>query len=76
MKAHPVVGSGGKAKDPIFGLAMGGGSQAPPDVFRYFEIMLKKNFTGDVFLECGNFGGSRSLWYAEIEIGLFAGFTD
>ncbi|KAF3434950.1 hypothetical protein FNV43_RR22037 [Rhamnella rubrinervis] len=38
VKAHPVVGSGGKAKDPIFGLAMGVGSQAPPDVFRWFCV--------------------------------------
>lgn len=33
VKAYRV-GSGGKAKDPIFGLTMGVGSQAPADVFR------------------------------------------
>lgn len=35
VKAHPVYGnSGEKAKDPIFGLTMGGSSQASTDVFR------------------------------------------
>ncbi|KAH7838923.1 hypothetical protein Vadar_032770 [Vaccinium darrowii] len=38
VKAHPVFGSGNKAKDPIFGLTMGGGSQASTDVFRWFCI--------------------------------------
>ncbi|KAL5562248.1 hypothetical protein UlMin_031995 [Ulmus minor] len=38
VKAHPVAGSGGKAKDPIFGLAMGGDSQTEPDVFRWFCV--------------------------------------
>ncbi|KAI8523361.1 hypothetical protein RHMOL_Rhmol13G0067300 [Rhododendron molle] len=38
VKAHPVVGSGNKAKDPIFGLTMGGGSQASNDVFRWFCV--------------------------------------
>ena len=36
MKAHPVLGSGKKASDPIFGLKMGAGSQASDDLFRYF----------------------------------------
>ncbi|KAJ8633174.1 hypothetical protein MRB53_026510 [Persea americana] len=34
VKAHPVLASVGKAKDPFFGLTMGVGSQAPGDVFR------------------------------------------
>lgn len=34
MRAHQVLGSGEKAKDPIFGLAMGGSSQASVDLFR------------------------------------------
>ncbi|KAH7518196.1 hypothetical protein FEM48_Zijuj09G0145900 [Ziziphus jujuba var. spinosa] len=38
VKAHSVGGSGGKAKDPIFGLTMGVGSQAPPDLFRWFCV--------------------------------------
>ncbi|KAD3067793.1 hypothetical protein E3N88_35673 [Mikania micrantha] len=38
MKAHPVYGTGEKAKDPIFGLAMGGSSQASADVFRWFCV--------------------------------------
>ncbi|KAK2965806.1 hypothetical protein RJ640_025315 [Escallonia rubra] len=38
LKAHPVFGTGGKAKDPIFGLTMGGSSQASTDVFRWFYI--------------------------------------
>ncbi|XP_037496084.1 uncharacterized protein LOC105643929 isoform X3 [Jatropha curcas] len=38
VKAHPVMGSGGKAKDPIFGLKMGAGSQASDDVFRWFCV--------------------------------------
>ncbi|KAG5514901.1 hypothetical protein RHGRI_036075 [Rhododendron griersonianum] len=38
VKAHPVVGSGNKAKDPFFGLTMGGGSQASNDVFRWFCV--------------------------------------
>ncbi|XP_024020846.1 uncharacterized protein LOC21390829 isoform X2 [Morus notabilis] len=38
VKAHPVGGSGGKAKDPIFGLTMGAASQAPPDFFRWFCV--------------------------------------
>ncbi|CAL5388166.1 unnamed protein product [Camellia sinensis] len=33
VKAHPVFGAGKKAKDPIFGLAMGGGSQTSDDNF-------------------------------------------
>lgn len=37
VKAHPVLGSGEKAKDPIFGLTMGVSSQAPSDVFRYMR---------------------------------------
>nr|XP_043618989.1 cis-3-alkyl-4-alkyloxetan-2-one decarboxylase [Erigeron canadensis] len=38
MKAHPVYGAGEKAKDPIFGLTMGGSSQASTDVFRWFCV--------------------------------------
>ncbi|XP_058093266.1 uncharacterized protein LOC131239535 isoform X2 [Magnolia sinica] len=38
VKAHPVLDSGGKAKDPIFGLTMGAASQASADVFRWFCI--------------------------------------
>ncbi|KAM7527514.1 hypothetical protein LguiB_030924 [Lonicera macranthoides] len=39
VKAHPVYGNGGeKAKDPIFGLTMGGSSQALTDVFRWFCV--------------------------------------
>ncbi|THG04342.1 hypothetical protein TEA_018034 [Camellia sinensis var. sinensis] len=51
VKAHPVFGAGKKAKDPIFGLAMGGGSQTSDDNF-------------------------RSPYHAEIEDGIFPGFTD
>ncbi|OVA19076.1 Alpha/beta hydrolase fold-1 [Macleaya cordata] len=38
VKAHPVFGTGEKAKDPIFGLTMGGSSQASTDVFRWFCV--------------------------------------
>ncbi|KAK9138947.1 hypothetical protein Sjap_009541 [Stephania japonica] len=38
VKAHPVFGSGRKAKDPIFGLAMGSASQTKADVFRWFCV--------------------------------------
>ncbi|XP_030514515.2 cis-3-alkyl-4-alkyloxetan-2-one decarboxylase [Rhodamnia argentea] len=38
VKAFPVVGSGEKAKDPIFGLTMGSGSQSPADIFRWFCV--------------------------------------
>ncbi|KAK1421836.1 hypothetical protein QVD17_24500 [Tagetes erecta] len=38
MNAHPVYGTGQKAKDPIFGLTMGGSSQASTDVFRWFCV--------------------------------------
>jgi hypothetical protein len=34
VKAYTALGSGEKAKDPIFGLAMGADSQAAADVFR------------------------------------------
>lgn len=34
VKAHPVNGTGEKAKDPIFGLTMGAGSQSSSDLFR------------------------------------------
>nr|XP_009775314.1 PREDICTED: epoxide hydrolase 3 isoform X2 [Nicotiana sylvestris] len=38
VKAHPVSGTGEKAKDPLFGLTMGGGSQASSDLFRWFCV--------------------------------------
>ncbi|KAL8087660.1 hypothetical protein AgCh_037708 [Apium graveolens] len=38
VKAHPVSGTGEKAKDPIFGLTMGGSSQASADLFRWFCV--------------------------------------
>ncbi|XP_077227325.1 alpha/beta-Hydrolases superfamily protein isoform X2 [Tasmannia lanceolata] len=38
VKAHPVRGSGEKARDPIFGLTMGTSSQAAADVFRWFCV--------------------------------------
>ncbi|CAK9139443.1 unnamed protein product [Ilex paraguariensis] len=38
VKAHPVFGSGEKAKDPFFGLTMGGSSQASDDLFRWFCV--------------------------------------
>ncbi|XP_031123427.1 uncharacterized protein LOC116026116 [Ipomoea triloba] len=38
VKAHPVNGSGEKAKDPIFGLTMGAGSQSSSDLFRWFCV--------------------------------------
>ncbi|GAV76528.1 LOW QUALITY PROTEIN: PsaL domain-containing protein/Abhydrolase_6 domain-containing protein [Cephalotus follicularis] len=38
VKAHPVGGTGEKAKDPLFGLAMGSGSQASKDLFRWFCV--------------------------------------
>ncbi|KAL9817252.1 putative haloalkane dehalogenase [Arabidopsis thaliana] len=38
VKAHRVGGSGVEAKDPIFGLTMGAGSQASKDLFRWFSV--------------------------------------
>ncbi|MCL7024565.1 hypothetical protein MKW94_027810 [Papaver nudicaule] len=38
IKAHPVYGTGEKAKDPIFGLTMAGSSQSSTDVFRWFCV--------------------------------------
>ncbi|KAL4572221.1 hypothetical protein LXL04_018991 [Taraxacum kok-saghyz] len=38
MKADPVYGTGEKAKDPIFGLTMGGNSQTSKDLFRWFCV--------------------------------------
>ncbi|XP_041995519.1 cis-3-alkyl-4-alkyloxetan-2-one decarboxylase-like isoform X1 [Salvia splendens] len=38
VKAHLVGGTGEKAKDPIFGLAMAGSSQASTDLFRWFCV--------------------------------------
>ncbi|GMY33790.1 haloalkane dehalogenase [Fagus crenata] len=38
VRAHSVVGSGEKAKDPIFGLTMGVSSQASADLFRWFCV--------------------------------------
>ncbi|KAF6170043.1 hypothetical protein GIB67_042848 [Kingdonia uniflora] len=38
IKAHPVHGTGEKAKDPIFGLTMGNSSQSALDVFRWFCV--------------------------------------
>ncbi|PIA29843.1 hypothetical protein AQUCO_05800130v1 [Aquilegia coerulea] len=38
VKAYPVGGTGQKAKDPIFGLTMGRGSQASTDLFRWFCV--------------------------------------
>ncbi|OWM72222.1 hypothetical protein CDL15_Pgr018107 [Punica granatum] len=38
VKAFPILGSKDKAKDPIFGLTMGTGSQTTADVFRWFCV--------------------------------------
>eukprot|EP00256_Glycine_max_P010190 XP_003521017.3 uncharacterized hydrolase YNR064C isoform X1 [Glycine max] len=38
VKAYSIPGTGEKAKDPIFGLAMGSGSQATGDRFRWFCV--------------------------------------
>ncbi|XP_051134408.1 uncharacterized protein LOC127253723 isoform X2 [Andrographis paniculata] len=38
VEAHPVGGSGERAKDPIFGLAMAGSSQVSTDLFRWFCV--------------------------------------
>ncbi|XP_028752645.1 uncharacterized hydrolase YNR064C-like [Neltuma alba] len=38
VKAHSILGAGEKAKDPIFGLTMGTGSQATGDLFRWFCV--------------------------------------
>ncbi|KAL3828964.1 hypothetical protein ACJIZ3_017766 [Penstemon smallii] len=38
VKAHIVGGTGEKAKDPIFGLAMSGSSQSSTDLFRWFCV--------------------------------------
>ncbi|XP_020112300.1 uncharacterized protein LOC109726855 [Ananas comosus] len=38
IKAHPVYGNRGKAKEPIFGLTMGSSSQSSADVFRWFCV--------------------------------------
>ncbi|KAF7825901.1 putative hydrolase isoform X1 [Senna tora] len=38
VKAHSILGTGEKAKDPIFGLTMGVGSQATGELFRWFCV--------------------------------------
>ncbi|GAA0156577.1 hypothetical protein Leryth_014331 [Lithospermum erythrorhizon] len=38
VKAHAVSGTGESAKDPFFGLKMGGGSQASSELFRWFCV--------------------------------------
>ncbi|KAJ8748225.1 hypothetical protein K2173_000633 [Erythroxylum novogranatense] len=38
VKAHLILGSADRAKDPIFGLKMGAGSQALGDLFRWFCV--------------------------------------
>ncbi|XP_020227606.1 2-hydroxy-6-oxo-6-(2'-aminophenyl)hexa-2,4-dienoic acid hydrolase isoform X2 [Cajanus cajan] len=38
VKAYSIPGTGEKAKDPIFGLAMGAGSQATGDRYRWFCV--------------------------------------
>uniref|UniRef100_A0A7N0UGW1 AB hydrolase-1 domain-containing protein n=3 Tax=Kalanchoe fedtschenkoi TaxID=63787 RepID=A0A7N0UGW1_KALFE len=38
VKAHASSGSGEKAKDPFFGLAMGAGSQISADAFKWFCV--------------------------------------
>ncbi|KAK6937934.1 Alpha/beta hydrolase fold-1 [Dillenia turbinata] len=50
VKAHPVGGSGEKAKDPIFGLTMGAGSQASADLFRWFCIEMGSAANASVIL--------------------------
>ncbi|CAA0833543.1 alpha/beta-Hydrolases superfamily protein [Striga hermonthica] len=50
VKAHPVGGSGEKAKDPIFGLAMAGSSQASSDLFRWFCVESGRLGDPTVFL--------------------------
>ncbi|KAL5703138.1 hypothetical protein ACHQM5_028268 [Ranunculus cassubicifolius] len=50
VKAHPVGGTGGKAKDPIFGLTMGGSSQASTDLFRWFCVEDGKTSNHSVVL--------------------------
>ncbi|KAJ8899259.1 hypothetical protein K2173_017291 [Erythroxylum novogranatense] len=38
VKAHPILGYANRAKDLIFGLKIGAGSQASGDVFRWFCV--------------------------------------
>ncbi|XP_027335449.1 uncharacterized hydrolase YNR064C isoform X4 [Abrus precatorius] len=38
VNAYSIPGTGEKAKDPIFGLTMGAGSQATGDLFRWFCV--------------------------------------
>ncbi|KAF3337154.1 epoxide hydrolase 3 [Carex littledalei] len=53
VKAHPVYGYNGKAKDPIFGLTMGSGSQSSTDVFRWFCVESGSSSNPSVVLAHG-----------------------
>ncbi|KAJ1704089.1 hypothetical protein LUZ63_003868 [Rhynchospora breviuscula] len=53
VKAHPVYGNKGKAKDPIFGLTMGSGSQSSTDVFRWFCVESGSSSNPSVVLAHG-----------------------
>ncbi|XP_055812934.1 uncharacterized protein LOC129882584 isoform X2 [Solanum dulcamara] len=50
VKAHPVSGTGEKAKDPIFGLTMGGSSQASSDLFRWFCVETGSSHNSPILL--------------------------
>ncbi|XP_072965107.1 uncharacterized hydrolase YNR064C [Typha angustifolia] len=50
VKAYPVYGNKGKAKDPIFGLTMGASSQSSEDVFRWFSVEAGSSSNPSVLL--------------------------
>ncbi|KAG6486657.1 hypothetical protein ZIOFF_055236 [Zingiber officinale] len=53
VKAHPVYGGKGKAKDPIFGLTLGAGSQSSADVFRWFCVEAGSSLNSPIILVHG-----------------------
>lgn len=53
VKAYPVYGGKGKAKDPVFGLTLGAGSQSEADLFRWFCVEAGSSLNPKVILVHG-----------------------
>ncbi|KAJ1399393.1 Alpha/Beta hydrolase fold [Sesbania bispinosa] len=71
VRAYSTPGTGEKAKDPIFGLTMGAGSQATGDRFRGSadnpSVILMHGFPSQVHNKCclftANHGCASPVWY-------------
>ncbi|THU54206.1 hypothetical protein C4D60_Mb10t22600 [Musa balbisiana] len=53
VKAYPVYGGKGKAKDPVFGLTLGASSQSAADLFRWFCVEAGSSLNPKVILVHG-----------------------